>query len=1019
MSGDAESGSEKALCYLCSQLDLARENGLVKSYTDADDEYQRYVLRQSKEKLGIDAIFFLKPALEGPSIPLIYFRRFESRNPHEIAELHKLVWNMGQAPLLFVVLPDVVLVYSTYEPPKIVNGKLDDEARFIEELSLFVETHSEVKELKKYHRSELVTGRFWQKYSEKFKKEKRVYRTLLDNLDFMREKLVEKGLSPDIVQSLLIRSIFIKYLEDRRDSNGCSAFPEGFFEKFLRDAICFIDVLSDKPATYKLFRYLGRDKFNGDIFTIEEAEESTVCEHHLRLLQDLLRGEKYLESGQMMLWPLYSFDVIPIELISNIYQQFFHYEKGRKGKKMKGKKKKGTYYTPYHLVAFLMDEVLPWDGKIVDKKILDPSCGSGVFLVEAYRRLIDHWMQAHPEEHPSFSDLKTILKENIFGVDINREAIQIAALSLYLTMCDYLEPRSIWNEAKFEPLINSNLFVSDFFEEGKSFLTSKYDLIIGNSPWVSELTEPARKYVEKRGKPVGDKQISQTFLWKTAELCNPDGEIFLIVSSKGLLFNRSATNREFRKQFFSEFNVETIINFSALRHSLFSEAVGPGAAVLFSLDEPDDRPIFYFSPKPCYSPQDDWLLLIEPQDIAHIPKDEAIENDVVWKVAMWGTPRDYELVKKLSSLPTLKIVCEKKNWKDGEGFKFEGGKKHEAPELVGKPIVHTRELKRFTIDEESLPINKKILFHRSVKRKRKIFQGPHLLILQSPRAGTGMAAALLRKEAIFMDSILGIHGEESDVDLLASCCLIINSKIALYYEMMTARKWLVERDSFQKEEIMNLPLPEDILNLNSNYEFLEILSENSEADAIVNKLVMNWFNLTESEKILINDSIDFTLDYFWRKDESVAIKPVNPDTLEDYIDIFCNVLNSSFSNPKKAFIGRIFVGESPLQVVAARLVNNDERGVAEIRQDHNLSEILVELDRTLLDEKSQSIYIRRNLRHYVGDTIFIVKPNQMRYWTRSSALHDADETYADIMTLWRSLDEVDSPSTSAVYIGKS
>jgi hypothetical protein len=667
-----------------------------------------------------------------------------------------------------------------------------------------------------------------------------------------------------------------------------------------------------------------------------------------------------------------------------------------------------------------MDEVFPWDGKIVDKKILDPSCGSGVFLVEAYRRLIDHWIQAHPGEYPSFSDLKTILKENIFGVDINREAIQIAALSLYLTMCDYLEPRSIWNEVKFEPLVNSNLFISDFFEEGKSFLTRKYDLIIGNSPWGSELTEPARKYVKKRGKPVGDKQISQAFLWKAAELCNPDGEIFLIVSSKGLLFNRWTTNREFRKQFFSAFNVETVINFSALRYSLFSEAVGPGAAVLFSPNEPDDRPIFYFSPKPCYSPQDDWLLLIEPQDIAHIPKDEAIENDVVWKVAMWGTPRDYELVKKLSKLPTLRMICKKKNWKDGEGFQFGSGsgKTHEAPELVGKPTVDTRKLQRFTMDEESLPINDAILFRRSVKTKREIFQGPHLLIKQSPKKGIGLVAALLRKDAIFKHTVLGIHGEERDLNQLASCCLIINSRIALYYEMLTCRSWLVERDSFEKEEIMDLPMPKDVLDLNSSYEFLENLSENSEADAIVNKLVMNWFDLTESEKILINDSIDFTLDYFWRKDKSIAVKPVNPDTLEDYIHIFCNVLNSSFSNPKKAFIGRIFVGESPLQVVAARLVNISERGATVIRQDRNLAEILVELDRTLLDEKSQSIYIRRNLRHYVGDTIFIVKPNQMRYWTKLSALHDADETYSDIMTLWRSLDEVDNPSTSTVHIGE-
>jgi len=995
MSGDTENRSEKALCHLCSELDLTEENGLVRDYTDTKDEYQRYLLRQAREKLGIDAIFFLKPQ-EGPSIPLIYFRKLESRAPHEIAELHKLVWNMGQAPLFFVVLPDVVLIYSTYEPPKTVDGKLDDEARFIEELNLFVEAESEIKKLRKYHRSELITGRYWQEHSDKFKKEKRVYRTLLNNLDFMREKLIEKGLSSDIVHSLLIRSMFIKYLEDRKDSNGYNAFPEGFFEKFLRGASCFTDVLSDKAATYRLFRYLDEDKFNGDIFAIEEAEEGKIYEHHLELLQDLLKGEKYLESGQMMLWPLYSFDVIPIELISNIYQQFFHYEKGKKGKK------RGTYYTPYYLVTFLMDEVLPWEGKTVDEKILDPSCGSGVFLVEAYRRLIDRWMQKHPEKHPSFSDLKDILRKNIFGVDINREAIQIAALSLYLTICDYLEPRNIWSEVKFEPLINNNLFVSDFFEEDNPFLNEKYDLVIGNSPWESELTEPAKRYVEKKGNPVGDKQISQAFLWKVAELCEPGGEICLIVSSKGLLFNRWTTNREFRKQFFSTFNVKTVINFSALRHSLFSEAVGPGAAVLFSPDEPDDCPIFYFSPKPSYSPQDDWLLLIEPQDIAHIPKDEAYENDVIWKVAMWGNPRDYELIRKLSELPTLGEICEKKKWIHAEGFKFEGGKKHEAPELFGKPIVHTRKLQRFTMDEKSLPINDVVSFHRSVKTKREIFQGPHLLIKQSPRAGTGLVAALLRKDAIFKHAILGIHGEESDLNHLASCCLTITSKIALYYEMLTARSWLVERDSFEKEEIMDLPMPENILDLHTDYEFLEKLSENSETDEIVNELVMDWFDLTESEKILIDDAIDFTLDYFRKKDKSIAVNPVTLDTLKDYIYTFCTVLNNSFSNPRKVFVGKIFVGENPLQVISARLVDKSEEKTR-VHQDHTLTEVLVKLDRTLLEEKSQSIYMRRNLRHYTGNTIYIVKPNHMKYWTKSAALRDADEVYADVMTLWRGI----------------
>jgi len=906
-----------------------------------------------------------------------------------------LVWNMGRAPLLFVILPEVVLIYNAYKPPKMSDGQLDDQAGFIEDLKLFVEAEAEIEKLMKYHRSELVTGSYWQKHSEKFKKEKRVYRTLLDNLDFMRRKLIEQGLSADIVHSLLLRSIFIKYLEDRTDKEGYHAFPKGYFAKYLPGAECFTDLLSDREATYSLYRDLDV-KFNGDIFTFEEEKENKVRKPHLKLLQRLLKGEEYLESRQMALWPLYSFDVIPIELISNIYQQFFHYEKDKKGKKTGG-----AHYTPYHLVTFLMDKVLPWDGENTDVKILDPSCGSGVFLVEAYRRLISRWMQANPGKHPSILDLTDILKKNIFGVDIDRKAIQIAALSLYLTICDYLEPRYIWEEVTFEPLINSHLFVSDFFEKDAPFSENeKYDLIIGNSPWESELTDPAREYIERSGKPVGDKQSSQAFLWQVAELCNPDGEICMIVSSKGLLFNRSKTNQEFRKLFLSTFNVKTIINFSALRHDLFSEAVGPGAAVLFSPDGIEDsQPIFYCSPKPSYSPQDDWLLIIEPQDIAHIPKDEAIENDIIWKVAMWGTPRDYELIKRLSRLPTLGEICEEKGWIHGEGF-IVGNRKDEVPELSGKPYVDVRKLQRFTMDEESLPINEKIHYYRHAKRKREIFQGPHLLIKQSPKAGVGLIAALLRKDAVFRHSILGIHCNESDLNQLAACCLVINTKIALYYELLTSRSWLVERDAFEKEEIMNLPMPMNIDRI--SYEYLQKLAKNPKADEI-NRIATDLYGLEESEIILIDDTTKFTLDYFRRKDKSIATKPADEETLRTYVDTFCNVLNNSFSSPKKIFAGTGFLGESPLRVVSAHLVDRSKESAVELyAQDYELNEVLDKFEKISIEERSPSIYIRRNIRRYSGDIIYIVKPNQMRYWTKSAALHDADETYADIMSLWGS-----------------
>ena len=138
MSKKSESEVDKTFAYLCSQLNYVQKNGLVESDSDAKDESQRYIFKQVSEKLGIDAVFFLRTENE-QSIPLIYFHKLESKDRNAIGKLHKKAWNMGQAPLLFIVLPDVVLIYNAYEQPKtLTNKQLDDQAGFIEELELFV-----------------------------------------------------------------------------------------------------------------------------------------------------------------------------------------------------------------------------------------------------------------------------------------------------------------------------------------------------------------------------------------------------------------------------------------------------------------------------------------------------------------------------------------------------------------------------------------------------------------------------------------------------------------------------------------------------------------------------------------------------------------------------------------------------------------------------------------------------------------------------------------------------------------
>ena len=104
----------------------------------------------------------------------------------------------------------------------------------------------------------------------------------------------------------------------------------------------------------------------------------------------------------MTLWQLYSFKDLPVELISHVYQLFV-------------KDTATAVYTPPFLVRLMLDEALSWErlDRLVERKevILDPACGSGVFLVEAYKRLVLHWRSRNEWRKPTKRDLKKLLKK--------------------------------------------------------------------------------------------------------------------------------------------------------------------------------------------------------------------------------------------------------------------------------------------------------------------------------------------------------------------------------------------------------------------------------------------------------------------------------------------------------------------------------------------------------------------------------------------------------------------------------
>jgi hypothetical protein len=411
--------------------------------------------------------------------------------------------------------------------------------------------------------------------------------------------------------------------------------------------------------------------------------------------------------------------------------------------------------------------------------------------------------------------------------------------------------------------------------------------------------------------------------------------------------------------------------------------------------------ILYCSPKPTFTLQDRMSLVIEPQDIARVPLNDALESDLIWKVAMWGTPRDYELIKKLSKLKNVETIAKERCWIHGEGYIEGRKKKFPTTDLFGKLEVTPEDLQKYVIDKRSLKPCLKDHFYRWGKTKLQIYKGPHLLIRQSPTMKNGFASAVMPEDSVFSQSIVGIHSDPKYLSDLIAVCEAINSDLPLYFAMLTSGRWLVERDELTKDETMSIPIPSEILNGNLDMAFLEKLSTDRDFREIENNRLLQLYGLTETEKILIHDTIRYALGYFIRKLDSEAVQPADNSHIKEYVLTLCETLNHQFSTSNRGFCGTIFLSDSPLRIVILKLTSQPNQDVCEELGENEMKQQLKEIDEGLIEEKAGSVYVRRNLRRYGKNSVSIIKPNQTRYWTRSLAITDADIIYADIMTAWR------------------
>ena len=967
--------------------------GLVFTDSPSCSSYE-YLAVEKARKYKADAVYFRRFENRPVSIPQVYIYDFTTREKDagddDIGELHRKLWNSGQVPMFFIFTRTEIKIFNCLKNPRFdpVTGKITTSPLETIDLAANIEDQLEKKKRNEFSARKFDNGSFWDTstYKDKFQLKDSSYEKLLKYLQEVRYHIIkEKKLPELIIDKLLVMSILLKYLEERTDREGNKVFPEDFFQRFAAGAQNFTDILKEKGACLYLFDYLS-GHFNGEIFQWEdEKERALLLQTDLRPLA-LFSEARSETGGQRALWRLYSFNDLPIELISNIYEEFLG--KGNK---------KGVVYTPPYLVHFLIDESMPMETPLENFKVFDPACGSGVFLVAAYQRLIDWWRIRNHWKNPGLETLKKLLKENIYGTDIEPEAVRLTIFSLSLVLLDELSPKEIWENLKFDSLKQSgNLFEKDFFYLLRHRqVEAEFDLVIGNPPFKSGFVTGEAKEIEvrqqERRPPIPDNQLALLFLEQSLEICKAGGLLCMILPSGPFLYN--AGSLDYRAYFLKSCNVMQILDFTPLSGILFGSAKWAVAAAFARKEEPGMKNILHATFRRTKVSKEKIYFQLDHYDYHRVAYKYALNSPLIWKANLLGGGRLHGLISRLSTLRTLGKYLEEQiknhGWVAAEGFII--GDKNEiarmraladrVEQLTDEEIEELKSLRKkykkaghltgtkilpieaFTgtgIDRSKIYTLEERFFHRPRVKNKDIFKGPHLLIKEIAGANS-IPIAFVEQDISFMHQIIGVHAPKEDIEELKQIeNRIRGNRVCLFHPAVFSGRYMIGRaTSLLKKDIYNLPYPGD----------------------------KKEFDFSEVEKILIDDVLDYMLEFRRRGEESAAAAPVTRDQLLRYGETYCNLLNTVYKKFKSyepvetdSFIYFIiYYGEKP------------QLGTTDPVQLEN------SLNRLVHQTMGRNLKIARVLRLYDKNVIYLIKPKQTRYWLRSVAVRDADETYEDLV----------------------
>ncbi len=580
----------------------------------------------------------------------------------EIEAVRKYIWNKNDADLIFYYPnngQEFEMLYAKYSPETTYKESV---------LETFSPSPKDAEKMEKINKWQFDSGVFWLHYQSFIDKskykgiDKELVNTLKDlklELYYTLSTLIfnEKECNK-VVQALIDRTLYIKYLEDNHIIN--SRFYDYYFENPKLSYAKLLENNSNSDIN-KLYEKI-HEIFNNSLFDQPNIENAYLTKDVCTLIASSFNSN--FKTKQLKLFD-FQFDVLPVEFISYIYEVFLS----------ETQKANGIYYTPKKLAQLIVDEV------IIDDKIgsvLDPSCGSGMFLIVAYQRLLEIAQKQGLEPENNIEKIKfrtKLLAENIFGIEKELTAQRFTLFSLSLQIFNGIDPNDIKEYIAKELSKNKKI---DLFSEFSFFDNIKqanalaiseapfeglsFSYLVGNPPFFeipktddykNEISFlDAYKVVLKNNDKViaknivGKAQISQCFFLKIKDWSNEDTR-FGFVSNSSSFYNEKSD--AFQDYFYSNYGIEKIYELSRVKNILFEKAQETVVSIIFTNHFKDNIINYYSLDVGLFSEKPFELLIIQEDKVIEIDQKKLADKQVRLRDFLVGNEFDNNFLDKIKN----------------------------------------------------------------------------------------------------------------------------------------------------------------------------------------------------------------------------------------------------------------------------------------------------------------------------------------------------------------------------------